>query len=72
VFLIIDVIELKLVEKPELERRLGASYKEYRQRVPMLIPVPAGRFALVVQLRWAFPDGSAVVLGQCTWRLTRD
>ena len=44
-FLVISVIELKLVEKPELERRLGASYKEYRQRVPMLIPVPAGRFA---------------------------
>ena len=41
-FLVISVIELKLVEKPELERRLGASYKEYRQRVPMLIPRPSG------------------------------
>jgi protein-S-isoprenylcysteine O-methyltransferase Ste14 len=32
------VIELKLVEEPELERRLGAPYTEYRKRVPMLIP----------------------------------
>jgi len=23
----------------------------------------------VVYPRWTFPDGSAVVLGQCTWRL---
>ena len=25
----------------------------------------------VVNLRWTFPDGSAVVLGQCTWRVVR-
>jgi hypothetical protein len=31
-------MELKLVEEPELERRLGATYREYRERVPMLIP----------------------------------
>jgi len=23
----------------------------------------------VVYPRWTFPDGSAVVLGQCTWRV---
>ena len=25
-----------------------------------------------VNLRWTFPDGSAVVLGQCTWRVVAD
>ena len=37
-FVLFNVMELKLVEEPELERRLGATYKEYRKRVPMLIP----------------------------------
>jgi protein-S-isoprenylcysteine O-methyltransferase Ste14 len=37
-FVLLNVIELKLVEEPELERRLGATYREYRERVPMLIP----------------------------------
>jgi protein-S-isoprenylcysteine O-methyltransferase Ste14 len=31
-------IELRLVEEPELERRLGAEYSEYRREVPMLLP----------------------------------
>jgi protein-S-isoprenylcysteine O-methyltransferase Ste14 len=35
---ILNVVELKLVEEPELERRLGAMYNEYRKRVPMFIP----------------------------------
>ena len=48
VFIIVLVIELKLVEEPELERRLGASYREYRQRVPMLIPrAPVGNHGRV-------------------------
>lgn len=38
VFLVLNAIELKLVEEPELERRLGASYSEYRRRVPMFVP----------------------------------
>ena len=42
VFIIVNVIELKLVEEPELERRLGASYSEYKRRVPMLVPRPPG------------------------------
>jgi protein-S-isoprenylcysteine O-methyltransferase Ste14 len=37
VFIIVNVIELKLVEEPELERRLGASYREYKRLVPLLI-----------------------------------
>lgn len=43
-FVILNMIELKLVEEPELERRLGPTYREYRNRVPMFIPRrPASR-----------------------------
>jgi protein-S-isoprenylcysteine O-methyltransferase Ste14 len=38
VFVILNILELKLVEEPELEQRFGESYKKYRQRVPMFIP----------------------------------
>ena len=38
VFVIFNVLELKLIEEPELERRFGESYIEYRQRVPMFVP----------------------------------
>jgi len=31
-------IELKLVEEPELQQRLGAAYAEYRRQVPMFVP----------------------------------
>jgi protein-S-isoprenylcysteine O-methyltransferase Ste14 len=38
VYILLHVIELKLVEEPELERRFGALYSEYKHRVPMLWP----------------------------------
>jgi protein-S-isoprenylcysteine O-methyltransferase Ste14 len=45
-FVMVNVIELKLIEEPELERRLGATYTEYRETVRMLIPRrPASRRA---------------------------
>jgi protein-S-isoprenylcysteine O-methyltransferase Ste14 len=37
-YILVHVMELKLVEEPELERRFGASYAEYRDRVPMFFP----------------------------------
>jgi protein-S-isoprenylcysteine O-methyltransferase Ste14 len=37
-YILLHVIELKLVEEPELERRFGASYADYRRRVPMFWP----------------------------------
>lgn len=43
VFLIFNVLELKLVEEPELERRFGASYIEYKRQVPMFVPKIARR-----------------------------
>lgn len=35
---LLHVLELKLVEEPELERRFGDTYAEYRRRVPMFFP----------------------------------
>lgn len=37
-FIAIMALELKIVEEPELERRLGECYREYRKRVPMFLP----------------------------------
>ena len=37
-FLAILVIELKVVEEPELERRFGVAYGEYKAKVPMFVP----------------------------------
>ena len=39
-YVLAHVVELKTVEEPELERRFGASYAEYRRTVPMFIPRP--------------------------------
>jgi protein-S-isoprenylcysteine O-methyltransferase Ste14 len=32
------VIEFKFIEEPELEKRLGDTYREYKRKTPMLIP----------------------------------
>lgn len=37
-FIALNVWELKKVEEPELVRRLGQEYVEYRKRVPMFFP----------------------------------
>lgn len=37
-FVLLNALELKLVEEPELQRRFGESYREYRRRVPMFVP----------------------------------
>ena len=37
-YILLHVLELKMVEEPELERRFGASYSEYRRLVPMFWP----------------------------------
>ena len=41
-FILINVLELKGVEEPELEKRLGKEYLEYKKKVPMFIPRLAG------------------------------
>ena len=37
-FILLNVIELKKIEEPELVKRLGNEYIEYRKKVPMFIP----------------------------------
>jgi protein-S-isoprenylcysteine O-methyltransferase Ste14 len=38
VFIFLSYLELKLIEEPELEKRLGNDYIEYKKKVPMMIP----------------------------------
>ena len=37
-FIVLNVIELKYIEEPELEKRLGQQYAKYKKRVPMFMP----------------------------------
>jgi protein-S-isoprenylcysteine O-methyltransferase Ste14 len=37
-FILVNIWELKKVEEPELEKRLGKDYIEYKNRVPMFFP----------------------------------
>ena len=37
-FVLINVWELKEIEEPELMRRLGEEYIEYRRQTPMFVP----------------------------------
>ena len=37
-YVLINVWELKHIEEPELARRLGDEYIEYRRQTPMFIP----------------------------------
>jgi len=37
-FVACSVLVLKFIEEPELEKRFGEAYREYRRKTPMLIP----------------------------------
>jgi len=37
-FILVNTLELKIIEEPELERRLGREYIEYKKKTPMFIP----------------------------------
>lgn len=37
-FVFLNVLEIKAIEEPELEKRLGKGYTAYRKRVPMFVP----------------------------------
>ncbi|MFC1561329.1 methyltransferase family protein [Candidatus Latescibacterota bacterium] len=37
-FILLNLIELKYIEEPELEKRLGEPYMDYKKRIPMFIP----------------------------------
>ena len=36
-------ISMKRIEEPELERRFGEKYRDYRRRVPMFVPRVPGK-----------------------------
>jgi len=38
IYVLLNIWELKQIEEPELERRLGRPYVEYRSRTPMFFP----------------------------------
>jgi len=42
-FIAVNVAEVKAVEEPELEMRLGAQYATYKAATPMFIPWPWGK-----------------------------
>jgi protein-S-isoprenylcysteine O-methyltransferase Ste14 len=37
-FMGLSILEFKLVEEPELEKRLGQEYLEYKRKTPILVP----------------------------------
>jgi len=43
-FILINVVELKLIEEPELEMRLGPAYRRYKKQTPMFFPLKGARF----------------------------
>ncbi len=52
-FIFINVWELKAIEEPELLKRLGEDYIEYRERTPMFFPIklPSRRKEIVKHTR---------------------
>jgi len=39
-FMVIAFLEFKIIEEPELEKRLGTPYVKYKKKVPMFFPYP--------------------------------
>jgi protein-S-isoprenylcysteine O-methyltransferase Ste14 len=37
-FIVVNALELKKIEEPELEKRLGQKYIDYKKKTPMFIP----------------------------------
>lgn len=42
-YVLLNVLVIKAIEEPELEKRLGKEYIEYKKKVPMFIPMWKGR-----------------------------
>ncbi len=37
-FVLMSILEFKYIEEPELEKRFGQEYREYKERTPIIIP----------------------------------
>jgi protein-S-isoprenylcysteine O-methyltransferase Ste14 len=37
-FVVISILEFKYLEEPELEKRFGKEYQEYKDRTPVILP----------------------------------
>jgi protein-S-isoprenylcysteine O-methyltransferase Ste14 len=37
-FVLMSILEFKTIEEPELEKRFGQEYREYKERTPVIIP----------------------------------
>lgn len=37
-FVFISILEFRYIEEPELEKRFGKEYSEYKEKTPMIIP----------------------------------
>ncbi|EKD35963.1 MAG: hypothetical protein ACD_75C01703G0001 [uncultured bacterium] len=38
VFVLASILEFKHIEEPELEKRFGKAYLEYKERTPIIVP----------------------------------
>jgi protein-S-isoprenylcysteine O-methyltransferase Ste14 len=38
VFVFVSLLEFKYIEEPELEKRFGKAYREYKKKTPLIIP----------------------------------
>ncbi|MBA4422208.1 MAG: hypothetical protein C0390_03780 [Syntrophus sp. (in: bacteria)] len=38
IFVFVSILEFKYIEEPELEKRFGKAYREYKKKTPMIIP----------------------------------
>jgi protein-S-isoprenylcysteine O-methyltransferase Ste14 len=55
-FIVITFLEFKLIEEPELEKRFGVSYLEYKKKVPMFFPYPGH------DKRWEYSGDTILVI----------
>ena len=39
-FILMNILEIKMIEEPELEMRLGRNYSEYKKKTPIFFPKP--------------------------------
>lgn len=42
-FIILNLAEVKIIEEPELEKRFGDAYREYKKEIPFIFPKWGGR-----------------------------